>query len=90
MIIPLPWASIPPGSAVLAPDGQPDILVEVLPPRFVHLQRSKMWGLVGHPQGLLVVPDREDEMDAAIRLLRAAFPTTDTLPEVFRRERLNP
>lgn len=88
MIIPLPWSSMPIGSAVLAPDGQPDLLLEVLPPLFVHLQRSGMWGLLGHPHGLLLVVEPEDPMTAAVRLLQEAFPTTDTLPEAYRSERL--
>ena len=84
MIRPLPWAEIPRGSTVLAPDGQPDIVLALLPPYFVHLARSGMWGLVGHPQGLLIAEgeladEREHPMTAAMRLILEAFPTTEVI-----------
>lgn len=87
MIIPLPWESIPAGSTVLAPDGQPDVLVEILPPLFVRLARSGMWGLIGHPTGLFVaagapaVETREDPEAAGVRLLLEAFPDTSEVIE---------
>ncbi len=84
MIVPLPWASIPRGSTVLAPDGQPDVLLAVIAPLFVHLARSGMWGLVGHPQGLLLAvgtlaDEREHPHTAALRLIVERFPTTEVI-----------
>lgn len=84
MIRPLPWAEIPPGSTVLAPDGQPDVVLALIPPLFVHLARSGMWGLVGHPQGLLIAvgqlaEQREHPETAAMRLIVGAFPETEVI-----------
>jgi hypothetical protein len=82
MITPLPWPEIPPGSVVLAPDGLHDVVVALLPPLFVHLARSGMWGLAGHPQGLLIArgepaaEQREHPYTAAMRLILEAFPDT--------------
>jgi hypothetical protein len=90
MITPLPWSSIPIGSTVLAPDGQPDVLLARISPLFVHLARSGMWGVLGHPRGLLIaVADpagapaegREHPDTAAMRLIVEAFPTTTEVTE---------
>ncbi len=87
MIIPLPWSSIPRGSTVLAPDGQTDVLVEIIPPLFVRLARSGMWGMIGHPTGLFVgagappVEDRDPPEVSGVRTLLQVFPTTSEVIE---------
>lgn len=83
----MPWADIPRESVVLAPDGRPDILRGLIPPLFVHLARSGMWGLVGHPTGLFLAigtaaPDeREDPETAAMRTIVERFPATEVIDE---------
>jgi hypothetical protein len=87
MITPLPWTEIPPGSTVLAPDGQPDVVLALIPPLFVHLARSGMWGLIGHPQGLLLARGtlpadaREHPDTAAMRTILEVFPTSTEVIE---------